>query len=168
MRFRVTPAVLIPRPETRDAGRGNSFPPRAGRPDSGCGSRQRLHRHRPGEAASAGAGYGAGAFARGGCGGSGQHLAALTPGRVRLIEGGFPEAAGGLGPLDALVSNPPYIPTEEVKDLAPELRLHEPRLALDGGRTGCGSSGRSSRMWRGSWFPAACWRWSWLWDRRRG
>jgi len=56
--------------------------------------------------------------------------------RVRILAGFFPQDADGLGPFDALVSNPPYIPTAEVEGLAPELRLHEPRLALDGGADG--------------------------------
>ncbi|GAX90187.1 peptide chain release factor N(5)-glutamine methyltransferase [Effusibacillus lacus] len=38
--------------------------------------------------------------------------------------------------LDVLVSNPPYIPSEEVDKLAVEVRGHEPRLALDGGHDG--------------------------------
>lgn len=39
------------------------------------------------------------------------------------------------GDFDLLISNPPYIPTREVDELAPELK-HEPRLALDGGADG--------------------------------
>jgi release factor glutamine methyltransferase len=42
-------------------------------------------------------------------------------------------ASGG---LDAIVSNPPYIPSAEVEGLAPELREFEPRMALDGGADG--------------------------------
>ncbi|MDO4787800.1 MAG: peptide chain release factor N(5)-glutamine methyltransferase [Johnsonella sp.] len=38
--------------------------------------------------------------------------------------------------LDIIVSNPPYIRSEKIEDLMPEVRLHEPRLALDGGREG--------------------------------
>lgn len=56
--------------------------------------------------------------------------------RVRLIRGRFPEAAADLGPFDAVVSNPPYIPTAEIAGLEPELRQYEPRLALDGGPDG--------------------------------
>ncbi len=39
------------------------------------------------------------------------------------------------GTLDAILSNPPYIRTEVVKTLAPEV-AHEPEAALDGGRDG--------------------------------
>jgi release factor glutamine methyltransferase len=38
--------------------------------------------------------------------------------------------------FDAVVSNPPYIPTADIEDLEPEVRVHEPRLALDGGADG--------------------------------
>jgi len=37
---------------------------------------------------------------------------------------------------DVLVSNPPYVPTGEIAGLMPEVRDHEPRLALDGGEDG--------------------------------
>jgi release factor glutamine methyltransferase len=40
------------------------------------------------------------------------------------------------GQFDLVVSNPPYIPTGEIATLAPEVRDHEPRVALDGGRDG--------------------------------
>jgi release factor glutamine methyltransferase len=40
------------------------------------------------------------------------------------------------GALDALVSNPPYIPTADVADLPLEIRAHEPAVALDGGPDG--------------------------------
>jgi release factor glutamine methyltransferase len=38
--------------------------------------------------------------------------------------------------FDLVVSNPPYIATAEIETLAPEVRDHEPRLALDGGPDG--------------------------------
>lgn len=38
--------------------------------------------------------------------------------------------------FDLMVANPPYIPTEEIAQLEPEVRVHEPRLALDGGADG--------------------------------
>lgn len=37
---------------------------------------------------------------------------------------------------DLVVSNPPYIATAEIETLDPEVRDHEPRLALDGGPDG--------------------------------
>ncbi len=37
---------------------------------------------------------------------------------------------------DVLVSNPPYIPTEIIGGLEPEVRIFEPRMALDGARDG--------------------------------
>lgn len=36
------------------------------------------------------------------------------------------------GKFDVLTSNPPYIPSKEVEELMPEVREHEPRMALDG------------------------------------
>jgi len=39
-------------------------------------------------------------------------------------------------PFAAMVSNPPYIPSGMVDQLEPEVRDHEPRLALDGGEDG--------------------------------
>jgi len=38
--------------------------------------------------------------------------------------------------FDLVVSNPPYIASGEIAGLAPEVRDHEPRLALDGGADG--------------------------------
>jgi release factor glutamine methyltransferase len=38
--------------------------------------------------------------------------------------------------VDAIVANLPYVETEEWQHLLPELRSHEPRLALDGGPDG--------------------------------
>ncbi|MAR78981.1 MAG: protein-(glutamine-N5) methyltransferase, release factor-specific [Rhodospirillaceae bacterium] len=38
--------------------------------------------------------------------------------------------------FDIIISNPPYIPTAEIKTLSPEVRLFDPELALNGGSDG--------------------------------
>ncbi|MBI5701877.1 peptide chain release factor N(5)-glutamine methyltransferase [Candidatus Saganbacteria bacterium] len=38
--------------------------------------------------------------------------------------------------FDAIISNPPYIPSGDIEELEPNVRDHEPRLALDGGIDG--------------------------------
>jgi release factor glutamine methyltransferase len=40
------------------------------------------------------------------------------------------------GPATLVVSNPPYIPTDDIAGLPPEVRVWEPRQALDGGPDG--------------------------------
>ena len=48
------------------------------------------------------------------------------------------EWAAGFGDhsFDLVVSNPPYIPTDHIPGLDPEVRDHDPHLALDGGPDG--------------------------------
>ena len=56
--------------------------------------------------------------------------------RVRALEGDLVEPLLGLDlAFDAIVSNPPYIPTGEIDSLQPEVRC-EPVKALDGGPDG--------------------------------
>ncbi len=38
--------------------------------------------------------------------------------------------------FDLIVSNPPYIPSDEIETLAPEIKDYEPRIALEGGPDG--------------------------------
>lgn len=42
----------------------------------------------------------------------------------------------GAKKFDMIISNPPYIATDVIADLEPEVREHEPMLALDGGMDG--------------------------------
>ncbi|MGZ6530147.1 MAG: peptide chain release factor N(5)-glutamine methyltransferase [Tumebacillaceae bacterium] len=57
--------------------------------------------------------------------------------RVTFVEGDLvtPLLEQGLRP-DIVVSNPPYIPSADCEELDEEVREHEPRLALDGGEDG--------------------------------
>lgn len=54
--------------------------------------------------------------------------------RVRFVQGAY--LAGESGPFDVIVSNPPYVREAEAPTLAPEVADHEPALALYGGRDG--------------------------------
>ena len=45
-------------------------------------------------------------------------------------------ASGVQGPFDLVVSNPPYIAHDEIASLAPEVRDYDPNVALDGGEDG--------------------------------
>ncbi|HEY1960898.1 MAG TPA: peptide chain release factor N(5)-glutamine methyltransferase [Rhizomicrobium sp.] len=52
---------------------------------------------------------------------------------VELLQGGWEAASGS---FDLIVSNPPYIPTGDLRGLPPDVRDHEPEAALDGGPDG--------------------------------
>jgi release factor glutamine methyltransferase len=58
--------------------------------------------------------------------------------RIEFLQG---DALAVLPPglqFDLIVSNPPYLPSGEIASLMPEVRDHDPRLALDGGIDGLG------------------------------
>jgi release factor glutamine methyltransferase len=55
-------------------------------------------------------------------------------GRCTFVACNF--ADGVAGPFDVIVSNPPYIPHDEIATLEPEVRDYDPALALDGGADG--------------------------------
>jgi release factor glutamine methyltransferase len=131
MPFRVTPDVLIPRPETETLVRvvAELKPRRVAElgVGSGCISAA-LARELPDvEITAVDCSAAALEVAR-------QNLASLGFGeRVRLVEA---SGLSGLeGPFDLIVSNPPYVEAGVIDGLAPELR-HEPRVALDGGPDG--------------------------------
>ncbi|HEV7450961.1 MAG TPA: putative protein N(5)-glutamine methyltransferase [Pseudonocardiaceae bacterium] len=50
------------------------------------------------------------------------------------------------GRVDILVANAPYVPTEAIGLLPPEARIHEPRVALDGGVDGLDVQRRVAAM----------------------
>jgi release factor glutamine methyltransferase len=54
--------------------------------------------------------------------------------RAGFVLGDWAEAVTGC--FDIVVSNPPYIESETIATLAPEVAAHEPRPALDGGEDG--------------------------------
>jgi release factor glutamine methyltransferase len=138
LRFRVTPAVLIPRPETEHLVEAVL---------------ERLPHDQPTSIADIGAGSGAICIA----------LAARLPkakitaldisaealkiarenaethkvsDRIRFLESDLLSAAGPEARFDAVVSNPPYVSTTDHSSLHREVREHEPHTALFAGAEG--------------------------------
>jgi release factor glutamine methyltransferase len=56
--------------------------------------------------------------------------------RIKLLEGDLFKALKDNEKFDMIVSNPPYIRTGDIEGLMPEVRLHDPYIALDGGDDG--------------------------------
>lgn len=54
--------------------------------------------------------------------------------RAQFIRADYGQSLAG--PFDLVVSNPPYIRSNDIAGLATEVRDHDPRLALDGGQDG--------------------------------
>lgn len=71
--------------------------------------------------------------------------------RARVIQTSWAE--GVSGPFDLIVSNPPYIALSEMAELAPEVRLHEPRMALTDEADGLSAYGVITRDARGLLTP---------------
>ena len=66
-----------------------------------------------------------------------QNAASLDLGdRVRFVESDVLSAFLNEPPFDAIVSNPPYVPTTDAATLQPEVVGHEPHLALFAGEDG--------------------------------
>jgi release factor glutamine methyltransferase len=138
--FRVTPAVLIPRPETEgvveEALRELAGDSRTavGRriADVGCGSGCigiALARELPeADVIAIDISPAALAVARE------NTIRHEVEGRVELVLGDLLEPLVERGSrVDAVVSNPPYVVDAEIESLAPEVAEHEPRTALAGG-----------------------------------
>jgi release factor glutamine methyltransferase len=136
--LKVTPDVLIPRPDTEtvvveflarfkhqadvlavDVGTGSGAIALA------CVSRHRTARFYATDASAA-----ALAMARANA------KALKLDDRVEFREGDLLGPVAEAGPFDAILSNPPYIPTAVIPTLEPGVRDHEPHLALDGGADG--------------------------------
>ena len=56
--------------------------------------------------------------------------------QIEFLEGDLFGAVPTGRRFEIIASNPPYIATAEIDTLEPEVAKHEPRLALDGGKTG--------------------------------
>jgi release factor glutamine methyltransferase len=58
--------------------------------------------------------------------------------RIDFRQGDLLEPVATEGPFDVIVSNPPYIPSEDIPGLESGVRDYEPHVALDGGADGLG------------------------------
>ncbi len=65
-----------------------------------------------------------------------QHLFSSRSNQIYLIRGDRFEMLQATTEFDIILSNPPYIPTQEIAQLQREISYYEPRLALDGGADG--------------------------------
>jgi release factor glutamine methyltransferase len=137
LRVRVTPDVLVPRPETEMLVEWalQLLPPAGGRrlrvadvgTGSGCIACALSAARRDLDVIGVDLSPAASGVAR-------TNARALgTPLRVVVADLTAPLRSGS---LDAIVANPPYLTDAEASGLAPEVALHEPRLALAGGPDG--------------------------------
>ncbi len=137
LRFQVTPATLIPRPESETLVEAalDLFPDPAASPrildlgtGTGCLLVACLH-ERP-------AAFGIGTDLAWPALRVARHNASNLglAGRAAFLCGDWATAVSGR--FDLVLSNPPYIPTADLDGLMPEVGSHEPRGALDGGPCG--------------------------------
>lgn len=69
------------------------------------------------------------------------NAAALTETPISFFRGCWMDAVKPRAGFDMILSNPPYIPRADIETLAPEIKDHEPMLALDGGPDGLDAIG---------------------------
>ena len=136
--FTVSPAVLIPRPEsefvvveyleqTRHVESPHTVDVGTG---SGCLAIASAH-HQPGAR-----------FVAIDISDEALEIARRNATRIGVLEridfrvGDMLVPVAGEGPFDAIISNPPYISSNAIDQLEPGVRDHEPRMALDGGPSG--------------------------------
>jgi release factor glutamine methyltransferase len=139
-RFRVTPAVLDPRPETESLiAQALEGPPAQRVLDLGVGSGCILLTLLAEWPQARGVGVDISVAALAVAAGNARSLG--VAGRAELVAGDW--CAGLEGQFDLIVSNPPYIAADELAGLSPEVRLHEPLVALspssDPGSDGLGA-----------------------------
>jgi release factor glutamine methyltransferase len=130
--FQVSPAVLDPRPETETLVALALSAPFARVLDLGTGSGcilLSLLADRP-AASGVGADLSPGALQVA----SGNAARLGLSGRAAFVQSDW--CAGVTGTYDLIVSNPPYIAAAEMPALSPEVRDHEPHLALTDGADG--------------------------------
>jgi release factor glutamine methyltransferase len=136
--FIVSPSVLIPRPEsefvvveylelTRQLPNPRSVDVGTG---SGCLAIASAHRHRGAHFVAIDVSAAALAVAR-------RNATAIgVAERIDFRLGDVLDPVAGETPFDAIVCNPPYIPSDTIERLEPGVRDYEPRTALDGGPDG--------------------------------
>ena len=139
--FKVSPAVLVPRPDSETVIEAAlALLPERDRPwrfmdlglGSGCLLLTLLHLY----PAATGIGLEASPDALAVARANAEALGVAARADLRPGDWRTPGWSDGLGAVDLLVSNPPYIEAATVPTLMPEVSRHEPRLALDGGPDG--------------------------------
>src|SRR5438093_8736271 len=140
LRIRLTEAVLVPRPETETLVEWALEllpPPAAGRrvlaidvgTGSGCIACALAAERSDLDVVAIDVSPAAAAVAR-------ENVRALQlSARIRVVVADLLDGISDPG-ADLIVSNPPYLPTALVSELPPEVRTHDPMLALDGGADG--------------------------------
>ncbi|WP_022664203.1 peptide chain release factor N(5)-glutamine methyltransferase [Desulfospira joergensenii] len=141
-RFRVGPGVLIPRPDTEIMvekaievlGSSNGQGKRILELGVGSGAVViSLARACPGHS------YFAGDVSPAALASATDNAGEILDRPVHFFRGSWFSSLSPKAHFDLILSNPPYIPTRDIEDLAPEIRLHEPGPALDGGADGLDS-----------------------------